>query len=192
MTSFSRRKSLMLMGSLAFFPSLARAANTSALNAWSFSFPALQGGDIKLADFKGKPILVINTASQCGFSGQLAGMEQLYTRYGPRGLMVIAVPSNDFGGQEPGGPEEIMATAQGEYHATFPIAAKQSVKGADAHPFYRWTANLKPSDTPRWNFHKYLIGRDGHVAASIPTAVEPMDSRVISAIEREFTSGPTG
>ncbi len=186
MTSFSRRKSLMLMGSLALFPSLARAGNSSAVNAWSFSFPALQGGEIKLADFKGKPILVINTASQCGFSGQLAGMEQLYTRYGPRGLVVIAVPSNDFGGQEPGGPEEIMATAEGEYHATFPITAKQSVKGADAHPFYRWTAGLKPSDTPRWNFHKYLIGRNGELTDIFPTATEPTDSRVISAIVREL------
>ena len=183
MSSLTRRQSLALIGSLAFAPSLASAAEA---NAYGFSFLALQGGQIKLADYKGKPILVINTASQCGFSGQLAGMEQLYLRYGPRGLVVIAVPSNDFGGQEPGGPEEIMATAQGEYHATFPIAAKQMVKGADAHPFYRWTAQLKPSDTPRWNFHKYLIGRDGNLAAVFPTSTEPTDSRVISAIVTEL------
>jgi len=186
MSLFTRRNALALIGSLGLSPSLALAANTTNVNAWSFSFPALQGGDIKLADFKGKPILVINTASQCGFSGQLAGMEQLYTRYGPRGLVVLAIPSNDFGGQEPGGAEEIMATAQGEYHATFPIAAKQVVKGTEAHPFYRWTAGLKPSDTPRWNFHKYLIGRDGNLAAVFPTATEPTDGRVIGAIVREL------
>ena len=186
MRHFSRRQGLALLGGLAFAPSLARATEMSALNAYRFSFPALKGGEIKLADYKGKPILVVNTASQCGFSGQLAGMAQLYTRYGPRGLVVIAVPSNDFGGQEPGGADEIMATAQGEYHATFPIAAKQSVKGTDAHPFYQWTAQLKPSETPRWNFHKYLIGRDGRLAAIFPTAMEPTDARVISAIVTEL------
>jgi glutathione peroxidase len=186
MRHFSRRQGLALLGSLAFAPSFARATDITAINAYRFSFPALKGGDIKLADYKGKPILVVNTASQCGFSGQLAGMEQLYTRYGPRGLIVLAVPSNDFGGQEPGGVDEILATAQGEYHATFPIAAKQVVKGADAHPFYQWTAQLKPSETPRWNFHKYLIGRDGRLAAIFPTATEPTDARVISAIVTEL------
>ena len=186
MPFINRRTSLAMIGSLVCLPTFSFAANTSMINAWSFSFDALKGGTINLADYRGKPILVINTASQCGFSGQLAGMEQLYNRFGSRGLVVVAIPSNDFGGQEPGGPEEIIATAVGEYHATFPIAAKQIVKGNDAHPFYRWTADLKPSETPRWNFHKYLIGRDGTLAAVFPTATEPTDSRVINAIVREL------
>jgi glutathione peroxidase len=186
MCHVTRRQGLALLAGLAFPFSTGFATEMTAINAYRFSFPGLSGGEIKLSDFKGKPILIVNTASQCGFSGQLAGMEQLYTRFGPRGLVVIAVPSNDFGGQEPGGAEEIKATAMGEYHATFPITAKQVVKGADAHPFYQWTAQLKPSETPRWNFHKYLIGRDGRLAAIFPTATEPTDSRVISAIVAEL------
>ena len=182
----TRRDLLSLLGTLPLLPLATRAEDATSLTAWRFSFPGVKDGEIKLGDYRGHPILVVNTASQCGFSGQLGGLEQLYTRFGPRGLVVIAVPSNDFGGQEPGGPTEILATAQGEYHATFPITAKQIVKGTDAHPFYRWTASLKPLDTPRWNFHKYLIDRSGHLAATFPTATDPLDARVIDAIVKEL------
>ena len=100
--------------------------------------------------------------------------------------MIVGVPSNDFGGQEPGGSEDIAKTAHGEYGVGFPLAAKVQLKGPNAHPFYRWAANERPLETPRWNFHKYLIGRDGHVAAVFPTAIEPMDARVINAIVKEL------
>ena len=144
---------------------------------------------LRLSDFAGKPILVVNTASLCGYTPQYAGLQKLWSDMGPRGLVMIGAPSNDFGGQEPGGKAEIMETVQG-YGVTFPIVAKVVVKGPEAHPFYRWAALEKPRETPQWTFHKYLVGRDGHLAASIPTAVEPMDSRVIAAIEKQFTSGP--
>ena len=150
-----------------------------------FVVTALDGGKIDFSTFKGKKILIVNTASECGYTPQYKDLQTLYDQYKDK-LVIVGFPSNDFGGQEPGGADEIMATAQGEYHATFPIAAKQVVKGTEAHPFYRWTAGLKPSDTPRWNFHKYLIGRDGNLAAVFPTATEPTDSRVISAIVREL------
>ena len=100
--------------------------------------------------------------------------------------MVIGVPSNDFGGQEPGGAAEIMRTAQHDYGVTFPLAQKVAVKGANAHPFYQWAALERPTETPQWNFHKYLIGRNGHIAAAFPSAVEPTDARVVTAIERQF------
>lgn len=170
------------LGAFAVSPALAATTEFSQLNAWRYSFPSVDGGEIRLADLQGKVILVVNTASQCGYSGQFAGLEQLYQRYRDRGLVVLAVPSNDFGGQEPGGAAEIKETAQGEYHVTFPIAGKSVVKGADAHPFYKWTAELRPRDVPRWNFHKYLIGRDGNLAAVFNTAVEPTDPKVIEAI----------
>ena len=96
------------------------------------------------------------------------------------------MPSNDFGGQEPGGVADIQATAHHAYGVTFPLAQKAVVKGASPHPFYKWAAAERPLDVPRWNFHKYLIGRDGHIAASFPSAVEPTDPRVIAAIEKEF------
>jgi glutathione peroxidase len=170
--------------SAALLPGAARAA-ASATTAWGFFFEGLKGDEIRLADYRGKPVLVVNTASRCGYTPQYAGLQQLWTRFGPRGLTVIGVPSNDFGGQEPGGVAEIEATEQG-YGVSFPMATKSQVLGAQAHPFYRWAASEKPGELPRWNFHKYLIGRDGHVAASIPTTTEPTDTRVIAAITREL------
>jgi glutathione peroxidase len=170
--------------SAALLPGAARAAAPGA-TAWTFFFEGLKGDEIRLADYRGKPVLVVNTASRCGFTPQYAGLQQLWTRFGSRGLTVIGVPSNDFGGQEPGGVAEIEATEQG-YGVTFPMATKTQVVGVQAHPFYRWAAAEKPGETPRWNFHKYLIGRDGRVAASIPTTTEPTDSRVIAAITREL------
>jgi glutathione peroxidase len=98
--------------------------------------------------------------------------------------VIIGVPSNDFGGQEPGGATEIAETAQHQYGVTFPIAAKAAVKGLNAHPFYKWAAEARPKDLPHWNFHKYLIGRDGYIAEVFPETVEPSDTRVKTAIAR--------
>jgi len=105
-----------------------------------------------LSSYAGRPLLVVNTASHCGYTPQYTGLQTLWSRYRDRGLMVIGVPSNDFGGQEPGGATEIGKTAQGEYHVTFPLAAKVAVKGLNAHPFYRWAAQERPQEAPRWNF----------------------------------------
>lgn len=161
-------------------------AQMSQMSAYAFRFEALSGDDIALADFAGKPILVVNTASQCGYTPQYAGLQKLWARYRDRGLVIIGVPSNDFGGQEPGGASEITKTAHDEYHVTFPLAAKAGVKGAGAHPFYRWAAAERPRDTPRWNFHKYLIGRDGRLKAAFTSAVDPSDPGLIVAIETEL------
>jgi glutathione peroxidase len=163
---------------------LAQAA-MSRITAYAFSFPALAGGDIRLA---GRPLLVVNTASLCGFTLQYAGLQELWTQFHDRGLMIIGVPSNDFGGQEPGGATEIAETAQHQYGVTFPIAAKATVKGPDAHPFYKWAAEARPKDVPRWNFHKYLIGRDGYIAEVFPETVEPSDTRVKTAIARALAA----
>ena len=162
---------------------LAQAA-MSRITAYAFSFPALAGGDIRLADYAGRPLLVVNTASLCGFTPQYAGLQELWTQFHDRGLMIIGVPSNDFGAQEPGGATEIAETAQHQYGVTFPMAAKATVKGANTHPFYKWAADARPKDAPRWNFHKYLIGRDGYIAEVFPETVEPSDTRVKTAIAR--------
>jgi glutathione peroxidase len=156
----------------------------SRITAYAFSFPALAGGDIRLADYADRPLLVVNTASLCGFTPQYAGLQELWTQFHDRGLMIIGVPSNDFGAQEPGGATEIAETAQHQYGVTFPMAAKAVVKGANAHPFYKWAADSRPKDVPRWNFHKYLIGRDGYIAEVFPETVEPSDTRVKTAIAR--------
>src|SRR6266571_8191601 len=154
----------------------------SRITAYTFSFPALAGRDIRLAEYAGHPLLVVNTASLCGFTPQYAGLQELWTEFRGRGLMIIGVPSNDFGAQEPGGPTEIAETAQRHYGVTFPIAAKVAVNGPNAHPFYKWAAEARPKDVPRWNFHKYLVGRDGYIAEVFPETIEPSDTRVKTAI----------
>jgi glutathione peroxidase len=167
-------------------PAAAQTGGMSRASAHAFSFQALDGTTIRLAAHAGKPILVVNTASLCGYTPQYTGLQQLWTRYRERGLLIVAVPSNDFGNQEPGGASDIVHTAHGQHGVTFPLAAKAAVKGADAHPFYRWAALERPLDAPRWNFHKYLIGRDGRITAAFGSAVDPADPRVAAAIEREL------
>jgi glutathione peroxidase len=162
------------------------AGGMSRISAYAFSFPALSGADIRLAAFTGRPLLVVNTASLCGFTPQYVGLQELWSEFRERGLTVIGVPSNDFGGQEPGGTTEIAETAHHQYGVTFPIAAKVAVVGAKAHPFYRWAAEARPRDVPRWNFHKYLIGRDGYIAEAFASAVEPTDTRVKTAVAKEL------
>ena len=111
----------------------------------------------------------------------------LWTRYHERGLMILGVPSNDFGGQEPGGASEIEHTAHQGYGVTFPLAAKADVRGAGQHPFYKWAAAEKPLELPRWNFHKYLIGRDGHIVGELPRDRSSRPIReLLAAIEKEL------
>jgi glutathione peroxidase len=183
-----RRQLLGLVAGALAAPAVAQAqsAAMSRITAFAFSFPGIEGGDIRLADYAGKPVLIVNTASLCGFTPQYAGLQQLWARYHQRGLMIVGVPSNDFGGQEPGGATEILHTAHADYGVAFPLAAKAAVKGSSPHPFYKWAAGERPLETPRWNFHKYLIGRDGHIAAVFPPDIEPMDARVINAVVKEL------
>jgi glutathione peroxidase len=181
-----RRHWLLGATLVAIAPRLAQATAMSRISAYAFTFKGLDGTDILLASYAGHPILVVNTASLCGYTPQYTGLQGLWTRYHDKGLMVLGVPSNDFGGQEPGGKTEIEKSAQGDYHVTFPLTEKVTVKGTDAHPFYRWAARERPLEAPRWNFHKYLIGRDGYLKAAFTSAVEPTDARLIAAIEREL------
>lgn len=189
----SRRSFLLLTGSIAAAAALrsrsaaAQSAGMSRGNAYAFSFKTLDGDTLRLSQYAGRPILIVNVASQCGFTPQYAGLKGLQDRFGER-LAIVGVPSNDFN-QEPGEAAEILATAKGHYGVAFPLTEKATLRGADAHPFYRWAATERPLDTPKWNFHKYLVGRDGQLAAVFPTRVEPMDARVIEAIARELPKG---
>jgi glutathione peroxidase len=181
------RRQLLLGAAVAgLTPYRAQAATMNRVTAYAFTFKGLDGGDVLLSSYAGHPILVINTASLCGYTPQYTGLQTLWTRYRDRGLIVLGVPSNDFGGQEPGGAAEIVKTAHDDYHVTFPLTEKVAVKGKDAHPFYRWAAAERPLEGPRWNFHKYLIGRDGRLRAAFTSAVEPNDPRLIAAIEQEL------
>jgi glutathione peroxidase len=181
--------SMLAAATVATWRRTARAqAAMTGIPAYAFSFPALAGGEIKLSDYAGRPMLIVNTASLCGFTPQYAGLQQLWAEFHDRGLMIVGVPSNDFGGQEPGGATEIAETAQHQYGVTFPIAAKAVVKGPNAHPFYKWAAEARPRDIPRWNFHKYLIGRDGYLADAFPESIDPLDTRVKTAIARALAA----
>ena len=182
-----RREFLALLAGACATPAFAQTPSPemSRPTAYAFSFKRLEGGNLRLAEYAGKPILVVNTASLCGYTPQYTGLQQLWTRFGEQGLMVIGVPSNDFGGQEPGGAAEIDHVAHQEYGVTFPLTEKVAVKGGAAHPFYKWAAAEHPL-APRWNFHKYLVGRDGHIAAAFSADIDPLDARIVAAISKEL------
>lgn len=186
-TILSAAAGLVLAG-LSAAPASASEPVMSRQTAYAFSFPGIEGGTIDLAAFAGRPILVVNTASRCGFTSQLAGLQTLHERYGPRGLVVIGVPSDDFR-QELADNADIAAFCQGAYGVTFPLAAKSRVTGAGAHPFYAWLVRERPGQGPRWNFHKVLIGRDGRIAGTFSTPTEPTDPRMLAAIEIALAGG---
>jgi glutathione peroxidase len=158
--------------------------------AYNFSFEAIEGGRMPLEQWRGKVLLVVNTASFCGFTPQYEGLQAVWQRYSERGLVVIGVPSNDFGGQEPNSEREILGFCKGAYNVTFPLTSKQVVSGSQAHPFYRWAVDsLGAGAAPKWNFHKYLVGRDGNLLAAFPTRVPPQAPEVIRAIEAALAKG---
>lgn len=153
-------------------------------NAHDHTFTSIDGKPLPLADFEGKAVLVVNTASECGFTPQYAGLQNLWERYRDRGLVVLGVPSNDFGAQEPGDEDTIAAFCTDRYAVDFPMTAKVKTLGADAHPFYRWVADTVGEDAaPRWNFHKYLVDGHGDLVAMWPSKVEPLCDEIIEAVE---------
>ena len=155
------------------------------MSAHDYSFEAINGDTaIDLKAFAGKAILVINTASACGYTPQYAGLQALWQKYRDRGLVVLGVPSNDFGAQEPGTETEIQAFCDTRFHVDFPMTAKQTVIGGDAHPFYRWIAATAGEDAaPKWNFHKYLIGPDGGLVGIFPSKVDPLSVDLTGQID---------
>ena len=151
--------------------------------AFDFSFPAIDGSQIALDDYTGKVLLVVNTASQCGFTPQYDGLQKLHETYGDKGLVVIGVPSNDFGKQETGTKEEIAEFCEVNFGITFLMTDKIVVKGDDAHPFYRWAkAQTGFAGRPRWNFHKYLIGADGQIIDWFSSMTAPESDKLQKAI----------
>lgn len=159
-----------------------------ATTAHDFTFLSIDGEPLPLSDYAGRPVLVVNTASQCGFTPQYAGLQRLWEAYRDRGLLVLGVPSNDFGGQEPGTATDIKTFTEHEYAVGFPLTAKVAVRGAAPHPFFAW-AKRESGVEPRWNFTKILIDPDGRIAASFPSGVEPEDPELVRAIERMLPRG---
>ncbi len=153
-------------------------------SAHDFSFATIDGKPLAMKDYAGKAVLVVNVASYCGFTPQYTDLEKLHEAYGAKGLVVLGVPCNDFGAQEPRAEPEIAKFCQSMYGVKFPLTAKQKAVGADAHSFFRWIAAEAGEDTvPKWNFHKYLIGKDGSLQGAWPSRVRPGSSEITGAIE---------
>ena len=178
MTSFA-----MLMLATAVPPKIAPAGSLDR-TAHDFGFTAITGEPMPMSDFAGKAVLLVNTASKCGFTPQYEGLQALYETYGERGFVVLGVPSNDFGNQEPGGAEEIDEFCEVNFGVTFPMTQKNHVVGAEAHPLYTWLVDaMGPAAKPRWNFHKVLIDPDGVPRDAWPSTVKPRSDRVETALK---------
>lgn len=175
-----------LLAALAVTVGLAPPAAAAAVQtAYDFAFTGIDGTPLPLSEFRGKALLVVNTASQCGFTPQYEGLEKLWQDFRERGLVVLGVPSNDFGGQEPGTEAQIKEFCEVNFAVDFPMTAKAHVRGDDAHPFYRWAAEQAGVlGVPRWNFHKYLIAADGHFVDWFATTTSPDAGRLREAVER--------
>jgi glutathione peroxidase len=152
----------------------------TATSVYDFSAPLLNGRVLKLSAFKGNVMLIVNTASKCGFTPQYAGLEELYRAYENRGFVVLGFPCNQFGGQEPGTAEEIGAFCQSNYGVSFPVFDKIDVNGSDAHPLYQFLKKAQPGTLAmftrgaiKWNFTKFLIDRSGNVAGRYPSNTKP-------------------
>ena len=157
------------------------------MGAHGFSFTAIDGKPLDLKALAGKPILLVNVASYCGFTPQYTDLQALHENYGPRGLAVLGVPCNDFGAQEPGSTAQIKEFCEGAFGITFPLTEKVPVTGASAHPFYQWAvATLGPKAAPGWNFHKYLVARDGRIVKSFYSGAAPESKEVVAAVEEEL------
>ncbi len=175
----------MALAAILLAPDARRAtAASETTSAHIFSFTSIDGSPMPLSQWRGKALLVVNTASFCGFTQQYKGLQALQDAYEDKGLVVIGVPSNDFGGQEPGSAEQIKEFCEGAFGITFPLTDKVAVKGEGAHPFYAFALDaLGEDNAPRWNFHKYLVAPDGRIAASFPSGVTPQSPEIVSAIE---------
>lgn len=168
------RLALLSLAALFFTPML-NAAELSGIK-----INTLDGKPMDLAALQGKAVLFVNVASKCGFTKQYAGLEKLYTDMKDKGLVIVGVPSNDFGGQEPGTPEEIATFCSTKYQVDFPLTEKVVVKGAEKHPLYAFLTAGRGE--PKWNFHKYLVDKNGRVVGEFPSKIAPDSPDLLAAI----------
>lgn len=160
-------------------------ANAKASSAHEFTFKKLRTEEaLPLSNFKGNVVLIANTASECGFTPQYRELEELYQKYKDQGFVVLGVPSNDFGKQEPGTSKEIATFCEVNYGVTFPMTEKEIVKGKSAHPFYIWAKKeLGVLSAPKWNFHKYLFDQNGKLVDFYVSTTKPMSKKITNKIE---------
>ncbi len=158
-------------------------------NIYQYSMTTLSGEEVELSQFKGDLLLIVNTASECGYTPQYQELQSLYEKYSSQNVKVLGFPANNFGGQEPGTDEEIAQFCELNYGVTFPMFSKVSVKGEDQHPLFRYLTSLDNPDFTgdiNWNFEKFLIDRNGNLVRRFRSNVTPMSDQLISALENEL------
>lgn len=173
----------LILGAL----SIAAAGAAVAGSVYDFTVDTIDGKARPLSAYKGQVLLIVNTASKCGFTKQYAGLQDLYEKQKDRGLVVLGFPANNFMGQEPGSNEEIQQFCSLKYNVTFPMFGKISVKGDDIHPLYAWLTAHPNGATVSWNFNKFLIGRDGNLIAHFGSRAAPESEELTAAIEKALT-----
>ncbi len=153
--------------------------------AYDFSFNNLDGSELKLSDFKNNVIVAVNVASQCGFTKQYEDMQKVWEKYQKEGLVILGIPSNDFGNQEPGDNKQIKNFCESKFGITFPMTEKVNVKGVNAHPFYIWAKNnFGKSAIPKWNFYKIVINKEGKISTTFSSITNPTSKKFIKTIEK--------
>ena len=159
--------------------------NAENKSFFDFSIDSIDGKKIELSEFKGKIILLVNVASNCGFTKQYDNLQELYNIYQSKGLIVLGIPSNQFGGQEPENEKNIKDFCETNFNISFPMTSKYNVKGKEAHPIYIWAKETYGnSAVPKWNFHKILINRDGKIQDTFASFTNPMSTKITSQIDR--------
>jgi glutathione peroxidase len=169
---------------------MAAAGTAAAASVYDFSADRITGEPQNLSEYSGQVLLIVNTASKCGFTKQYAGLQELYGQYKDRGLVVLGFPANNFMRQEPGTNQEIQQFCTSRFNVTFPMFGKIDVKGDDIHPLYAWLSGHPNGGSVSWNFNKFLIGRDGSLIAHFGSRTAPDDDDLVDAIERALATAP--
>ena len=157
--------------------------------ALNFTMSSIDGKPVDLSKYQGQVVLMVNVASECGYTPQYAGLEELHKKYAAKGLRILGFPSNDFGQQEPGTEKEIKTFCETHFSVDFPMTAKEHVIGPEAHPLYKWIAGELGEDAaPKWNFHKYLFNKDGTIAGTFGSRIEPGAADLGAAIDEALKS----
>ena len=167
------------------FSFLNKATSENSKTLFDFQINSINGEKLKLTNFKGKTLLLVNVASNCGFTKQYDDLQNLYDTYKDKGLVVIGIPSNQFGGQEPGSDSEIKDFCETNFNINFPMTSKYDVKGDTAHPIYLWAKETYGKSTiPKWNFHKILINKNGNVEDTFESFTKPMSKKIIKKLDQ--------
>ena len=178
------KKKLTIYIVILMFSFLNKSFSDNTQTIFDFKINSINGEELNLADFKGQTLLLVNVASYCGFTNQYDGLQKLFDDYNKKGLVVIGVPSNQFGNQEPGSETEIKKFCETNFNITFPMTSKYDVKGNNAHPIYIWAKeSFGGSTVPKWNFHKILINKQGKIVDTFGSFIKPSSKKIINKIE---------